>query len=657
MSCIGTAGHVDHGKSTLVTALTGIDPDRLVEEKVRGMTIDLGFAWLTLPSGREVSIVDVPGHESFIKNMLAGVGGIDAALLVVAADEGIMPQTEEHLSILELLRVTSGVVAVTKCDLVDDEWLELVCDEIRARLKSSTLREAPIIACSAITGAGLPALRAALDDALTHGPRRRDIGRPRLPVDRVFTITGFGTVVTGTLQDGQLHVGQEAQLAPSGRRTRIRGMQAHKHTVDVALPGGRVAVNLTGVAKSDVQRGDVLTLPGATRPTAALDARVEALASADWSITHNMPVEVYVASAVTPARVLLLDVDEIKPGESAWAQFRLARPIVALRGDRFIVRVPSPSATIGGGLIVDPHARRHRRHDASVLARLDVLARGDPEQLIVSFLQPVRENSAKTRGGFGGRQQSEIAGALGLDEGDTRAALDALADRGAIVSTGGHVYAREQWERLVDESRRMLEQYHRQYPLRAGMPKEEWRSRVGLTPRETLDVLPALGRQGALGEVAGGSGAPRGGLLRLPGHEPSLSAEQETAVAALLNRLHAQPFTPPSREEMEDEVGAEVVGALIDRGTLVRVGETILLERGAYYEARSRIIGYLREHGHITVAEGRDLLSATRKYMLAIFEHLDEARVTRRVGDDRVLGPTANDGSGASERGGFAAGR
>lgn len=568
-----------------------------------------------------------------------------------------MPQTEEHLSILELLRVTAGVVALTKCDLVDDEWLELVRDEIRARLKSSTMRGAPIVACSALTGAGLPELRAALDDALSQAPVRRDVGRPRLPVDRVFTITGFGTVVTGTLQDGQLRVGLEAQLAPSGRRVRIRGMQAHKRAVDVALPGGRVAVNLTGVAKSEVQRGDVLTLPGAMQPTTALDVRLEALLPVGRPITHNMLVELYVAAAVTPARVLLLDADEIAPGESGWAQLRLARPIAAARGDRFIVRVPSPSATIGGGLVLDAYARRHRRHDAKILARLDVLARGDPEQLIVSLLQPARESSAKTRGGFGGRQQGEIAEALGLDEDETRAALDALTQRGAVVTTGGRAFAREHWERLTEESRRILEQYHRQFPLRAGMPKEEWRSRVGLAPREALDTLPALTLQGTLSETAGGAGTPRGGLLRLPNHEPSLSPAQEAAVAALLDRLRAQPFTPPSREEMEDELGAEVVGALIDRGTLVRVGETILLERAAYHEARRRIVHYLREHEHITVAEGRDLLGATRKYMLAIFEHLDERHVTRRIGDDRVLGTAANDMSEVDASDGFAESR
>ncbi len=297
MSCIGTAGHVDHGKSTLVTALTGIDPDRLAEEKARGMTIELGFAWLTLPSGREASIVDVPGHESFIKHMLAGVGGIDVALLVVAADEGVMPQTIEHLAILDLLRVRSGVVALTKSDLVDDEWRELVCEEVAERLKPTTLAGAPIIPCSAITGAGLPELLAALDAALDAHPGRIDSGRPRLPVDRVFTITGFGTVVTGTLQDGRLHTGQEVQLYPGEQRARIRGLQAHKHAVEEGVPGGRLAVNLAGVAKSDIARGDVLALPGTLQPSIALDVSLEVIAGAARPIQHNDELDVYVGAA------------------------------------------------------------------------------------------------------------------------------------------------------------------------------------------------------------------------------------------------------------------------------------------------------------------------------------------------------------------------
>ncbi|HEX6123683.1 MAG TPA: selenocysteine-specific translation elongation factor, partial [Ktedonobacterales bacterium] len=544
MSCIGTAGHVDHGKSTLVTALTGIDPDRLAEEKARGMTIDLGFAWLTLPSGREVSLVDVPGHESFIKNMLAGVGGIDVALLVVAADDGVMPQTEEHLAILDLLRVRAGVVALTKCDLVEAEWLELVREDIAERLKPTTLAGAPIIACSGVTRAGLPELLAALDAALDAVPGRRDLGRPRLPVDRVFTITGFGTVVTGTLQDGMLRLGQEVELLPGGRRGRIRGLQAHKQSIEAGQPGGRLAVNLVGVAKSEVRRGDVLALPGRQRATTALDVRLEVIAGAPRGIAHNAELDLYLGAAETPARVLLLAADELRPGERGWAQLRLSRPVVAAHGDHFILRVPSPSLTIGGGLIVEPWARRHRRHDASVLSRLELLARGNPEELVLAALggEPraggKAPGKARQSGGLGGLAPQEIARMVGLPLGEVTAHLRELAARELVIAAGEAFYAASVWQRLRAESGALLQSYHQQYPLRAGMPREEWRARLGLGARELGAVVAALAAAGALAEVTSTSGAP-GAFLTLPGFAPRLTPPQERAVAAMLERFRA----------------------------------------------------------------------------------------------------------------------
>jgi selenocysteine-specific elongation factor len=645
MSCIGTAGHVDHGKSTLVTALTGIDPDRLAEEKARGMTIDLGFAWLTLPSGREASIVDVPGHESFIKNMLAGVGGIDVALLVVAADEGVMPQTEEHLAILDLLRVRSGVAALTKCDLVEDDWLALVREDIAERLKSTTLAGAPIVPCSAVTRAGLPELLAALDGALDAAPGRRDVGRPRLPVDRVFTITGFGTVVTGTLQDGALRLGQEVELLPARARGRIRGLQAHKQSVEVGHPGGRLAVNLAGVAKSDVSRGDVLALPGRLRATTALDVRLDVIASAPRPVVHNAELDLYLGAAETPARVLLLEKDELQPGEQGWAQVRLMRPIVAAHGDRFILRVPSPSLTVAGGVVAEPWARRHRRRDPAVLTRLELLLRGDPAEVTLAALREGgsapsaagRKRVAGALGGYGGRDAAEVSQATGLALADVEAALADLMARERVVRVGAVFYAADEWARLRVESMQLLGDYHRQYPLRAGMPREEWRARLGLGARELGDVVAALGAEGILAESGGGHGA----FVRLPGHQPRLSAEQERAVAAMLARFEGEPFTPPTRPEVEEALGPEVTAALIEQGTLVKLGEPILLGRTAYREALRRITGHLRARGTLTVAEARDLLGTTRKYMLAILEHTDQQRITTRKGDDRVLGPRA----------------
>ncbi|HUY78942.1 MAG TPA: selenocysteine-specific translation elongation factor [Ktedonobacterales bacterium] len=689
MSCIGTAGHIDHGKSTLVTALTGIDPDRLAEEKARGMTIDLGFAWLTLPSGREASVVDVPGHEGFIKNMLAGVGGIDVALLVIAADEGVMPQTSEHLAILDLLQVRSGVVALTKRDLVDDEWLALVREEVAERLAPTTLANAPIIACSAVTRAGLPELLAALDGALAAAdatPGRRDIGRPRLPVDRVFTITGFGAVVTGALQDGVLRLGQEVELLPSGRRARIRGLQIHKQKVEEGRPGGRLAVNLAGIATNEIARGEVVTLPGRLRATSVLDVRLEVVASAPRPVAHNALLDVYIGAAETPARVALLDADELRPGASGWAQLRLRDPLVAVRGDRFIVRVASPSLTVGGGLVVETQARRHKRHDAATLARLAILAQGDPADVTLAALSSAHPTSAAknakptkqpqrasgAQGGaspYGGRDAGELAQATGLPAEEIADALTDLAAREQITRTGALYYATAEWARLRSESQRLLGAYHAQYPLRSGMPREEWRARLGLSPRETPDVITALAQAGDLTEFAGGtsdalaeltgdgdgvaagasastraSGGARGAFVRLPAHEVRLTAEQERAANAMLARFRAAPFTPPTRDEVEDTLSGELTAALIERGALVKLSAAILLDHAAYVEATRRILAHLRAHDRITVAEARDLLGATRKYTLALFESLDERHITLRQGDDRIAGRSAKMG-------------
>src|SRR5260221_576376 len=387
MSCIGTAGHIDHGKSTLVKALTGIDPDRLAEEKERGMTIDLGFAWLTLPGGREVSIVDVPGHEGFIKNMLAGVGGIDAALLVVAADEGVMPQTREHLAILDLLRVQRGVVALTKADLVDEEWLELVREEVAEQLKPTTLAGATIIPVSAYTRQGLPELLVQLEHILDEIQERQNIARPRLPIDRVFSMTGFGTVVTGTLLDGTLRPGQEVEVLPQGLKTRIRSLQTNRYQVDVAVPGSRVAINLANVPRTDLERGNVVAFPGQLQPAMLIDARIQLLADAARPLAHNTLVDFYSGSQEMPAKVRLLDVEELKPGQSAWAQLRLSRPAVVARRDRFILPIPSPSMTIGGGEIIDVRPRYHRRFQQSVLAALESLERCSREELLPAAMR------------------------------------------------------------------------------------------------------------------------------------------------------------------------------------------------------------------------------------------------------------------------------
>ena len=493
MSCIGTAGHVDHGKSTLVKVLTGIDPDRLAEEKERGMTIDLGFAWLTLPSGREVSVVDVPGHESFIKNMLAGVGGIDAALLVVAADEGVMPQTREHLAILDLLRVPRGVVALTKSDLVDEEWLELVREEIQECLRPTTLAGAHILPVSGYTRQGIPELLTELDRVLDEEQVRQDIARPRLPIDRIFTMTGFGTVVTGTLLDGMFQVGQEVEILPQGQGSRIRTLQTHRKQVELAQLGSRVAINLANVARDDLARGNVVALPGQLRSTLLFDARISLLPDAPRPLVHNTHVDVYAGSQELPARVRLLDTDELQPGKSGWAQLRLTEPIVVARRDRFVLRIPSPSITIGGGEVIEVNPRYHRRFQQAVLDGLARLEQGTPEELVLAALDT---RAGKGSQGFLGFELSEIVKQSHLAEDVTRQTLETLHTEGRVHKTNTYWFAQTVWTRLVDESVHIVREQHQQHPLRRGLSKEEWRSRLHLSPKMANEVFALLQSEG-----------------------------------------------------------------------------------------------------------------------------------------------------------------
>jgi len=643
MSCIGTAGHIDHGKSTLVKALTGIDPDRLAEEKERGMTIDLGFAWLTLPGGREVSIVDVPGHEGFIKNMLAGVGGIDAALLVVAADEGVMPQTREHLAILDLLRVQRGVVALTKADLVDEEWLELVREEVAEQLKPTTLAGATIIPVSAYTRQGLPELLVQLEHILDEIQERQNIARPRLPIDRVFSMTGFGTVVTGTLLDGTFRPGQEVEVLPQGLKTRIRSLQTHRHQVDVAVPGSRVAINLANVPRTDLERGNVVAFPGQLQPAMLIDARIQLLADAARPLAHNTLVDFYSGSQEMPAKVRLLDVEELKPGQSAWAQLRLSRPAVVARRDRFILRIPSPSMTIGGGEIIDIRPRYHRRFQQSVLAALETLERGSAEELVLAALDRRRELSRagmKSLHGLVGYELADIVKLSNLARDVTQRTLETLLSMGRVRRVGALWFAQTVWEALREGAVRLVSEQHRQYPLRSGLSKEEWRTRLNLPPKMAPEIFLALQEEGQLAEANSATGTT-GGYIRLPDFVPTFTAAQQQQVERLLQKFRESPYTPPGRADAGAIVGPEVLAALIEQGRLVKLGsstDAVLFLRESYEEAVAKLVAYLRVHGEMTAAEARDVLGTTRKYILPLLEHTDERHITRRMGDIRVLG-------------------
>ncbi len=638
MRVIGTAGHVDHGKSTLVQALTGVHPDRLKEEQEREMTIDLGFAWLTLPGGEEVGIVDVPGHRDFIENMLAGVGGIDAVLFVVAADEGIMPQTREHLAILNLLQIPGGVVALTKADLVDAEWLDLIEEDLRFSLIGTILEDAPILRVSARTGQGIQELKNALSTCLAGRPPRPDLGRPRLPIDRVFSVAGFGTVVTGTLLDGSFKVGQEIEILPSGKKGRIRGLQTHKQREETAVPGSRTAVNISGVNLDEVERGNILAYPGSYPSTRRLDVHFSLLADVDQPLRHNMEVKLFLGTAEVIARLRLLGAEELLPGEEGWLQLETVDSIVAARGDRYILRRPSPGATLGGGEVVDPAPKgRHKRFSAQALASLESLAQGTPADILLEALTQIGIGPLKE---IIVRSHLEADAALPAFQellGTGRAIdLDSAVEIGASPlpqSMESLVASQDHWNKLSTQTRQIIAQFHNSYPLRAGMPREELKSRLKIQIKNSPRIFnTAVRRLVAVGDLI-----ETGPLLRLPEFEIRFTPAQELSIQKLLGRFATTPFSPPSVKECQAEIGADLFDALVAQAVLVQVSPEVVFKQADYQRMVEQITHLIQAHGTITAAEVRDHFNTSRRYALAILEYLDSSGITLRDGDARRL--------------------
>ncbi len=621
MYTIGTAGHVDHGKSTLIQALTGIDPDRLREEKERGLTIDLGFAWLTLPSGKEISIVDVPGHERFVKNMLAGVGGIDAALLVIAADEGVMPQTREHLDILDLLRVPAGILVLTRCDIVaDDDWLDLVEEDVRETVAGTVLADSPLVRVSAPNGEGLDTLCAALDELLADTDAKRDVGRPRLPIDRAFTLTGFGTIVTGTLLDGQLHTGEEVQVVPGNVSGRIRGLQSHKHKIEVALPGNRVAVNVGGVDVEDVYRGQVLSLPRMLNATRFADVRIRLLPTAARPLEHGMVVTLHSGTMETLARVRLLDREEISPGEDGLVQLLLVKPVSLSKGDLFIIRQLSPASTLGGGEILDPYPPRHKRFAEDVIQALDTLEKGSPDDVV---LQAIRQREPCTR--------QDIAGALPLDAQEFEEAVTRLLGANRAVDLGRFLFSADGWAALTERVTSLLQAFHARYPLRNGQGKEEVRRSLGLESRRFGEIVQRLSADAVIGESDG--------ALSLFDFAITLSAAQEEVAAKLLALLEQDPLAPPNLSVIRETLAVDddLLNVLVEQGRIVHVDTDLVYARKAYELAVTRVRELLAREERVTVAQVRDVFGTSRKYVLPLLEQMDRDHVTQRDGDERTL--------------------
>jgi selenocysteine-specific elongation factor len=629
MRVIGTAGHVDHGKSTLIAALTGTHPDRLKEEQEREMTIELGFGWMTLPNGEEVGIVDVPGHRDFIENMLSGIGGIDAALLIVAADEGVMPQTREHLAILDLLKIPTGLIVLTKTDLAQDSgWLDLVETDIRAAVADTVLKDAPILRVSAKNNTGLDELISQLQSTLTQKPARPDLNRPRLPVDRVFTMSGFGTVVTGTLSDGKLSVGDEVEILPSDLTGRIRGLQTHKKKEDTAVPGSRTAVNISGVSTEQIRRGNILAHPQQYQPTRRLDARLRLLKDVSSSIRHGQEVKFFVGASETIGTLRLLGTEELTSGEEGWIQLELRDPVVAVRGDRYILRRPSPGETLGGGMIVDHAPKgRHKRFEEDILKSLEALLKGSPADIL--FEAALGMNIASIK---------DIVNHSRLEKKNAELALKELLDTGKLIvlengdtKTSSNLLAAAlpHWNTIRNKSINFIEEYHKDFPLRRGIPREELKSKLKLSPRGFNALTSRL--------IEDQDITAHSTFIAKLGHEIQFNEQEQAKVKALMRRFEQNPYSPPSMKECQAAVSNEVVNALLELNKLIAVSPEVAFRRQDYDLMVGEIRKVIDENEKITLAQVRDMFKTSRKYAQALLEHLDATGITIRDGDFRKL--------------------
>jgi len=626
---LGTAGHIDHGKSTLVKALTGTDPDRLAEEKARGITIELGFAQLVLPSGRRMGVVDVPGHERFVRHMVAGATGIDVVLLVVAADDGIMPQTREHLAIIDLLGIERGVVALTKADLADPDWIDLVAEEVRALVDTTSIAGAPIVPVSAQTGTGIPELLAALDEIAEEAPSRQ-AGLPfRLPVDRVFTIAGAGTVVTGTLWSGQVARDDAVQIMPKGREARVRGVQVHSASVDKATAGQRVALNIAGVDRDDIERGDVIAAPGMLTVTDRFDARFTFLGvpGEDKVFESGTRVHVHHGTREVLGRVLLMDTPALAPGQSGLAQVRLEEPLVPRYDDRFIVRSYSPVYTIGGGVVLDvlpPRRTTLRAHERELL-----------EALIAHDLSAASVGLLASRGLP--MTSAEVAAALGVPRAQVADELNRADLARLKVGNETAFIVPDDLERLLALVERELLAFHDAHPKASSIATSALRDRVDrrLTPR-AFDAIVAVA-------VERGMAATEKGTVRHPKAAVSALAAEQEAAEALRPLVIRDGLAPRSVAEWAREAGVDagvarkVLNRMASEGEVVRVSSDMYFDAAVVAGARDRLVAYLSEHGSAPTFELRDVLGVSRKYVIPLLEHFDSIRLTRFEGDRRSL--------------------
>jgi selenocysteine-specific elongation factor len=624
---LGTAGHIDHGKSSLVKALTGTDPDRLKEEKERGITLDLGFASLDLPGGNRLGIVDVPGHEGLIKNMLAGVGGIDIVMLVIAADEGIMPQTREHLAICNLLRVKNGIIVLTKMDLVEHDWLGLVREEVREFAKGTFLEKSPIVSVSSKTNENLPQLineLARLSEAVT--PKSSN-GILRLPIDRVFTMKGFGTVITGTLLSGTISTNQEVEILPKNIKTKVRGIQSHNQTVTRSVAGQRTAVNLQGVEKDQLTRGDTIVSAGFFKPTKIIDAKLDLLNQAPRALKTGSRIRFYNTTQEAVGRVTILGTKELAPGQEAFVQFRLEQPLIIQHGDRYILRFYSPMETLGGGMVLNPHTRRHKQNAMpESIKNLGTLETGNMEERIVLLV------AGKSLTGI---EENAIIGAIAADKQEIVKVLSSLVVKKLIFRVDNLMVHPANLAVLENKIIDLIKKYHRDNPLKSGLEREELKGslRMRLSPKVLTLVVDGLIKKNQI--------KLESTRLRLPTFK---AAKDQSAIKdKIVDAVKKGGSQPPTREELPallnitDKDAGDLLKLLARENSIIRINDSLYLFSNTLESIRTDLKKYLEGKKEITMAEFRDLAKTSRKFAIPLMEYFDSQKLTQRVGDKRVL--------------------
>ena len=628
---LGTAGHIDHGKTTLIKALTGINTDRLKEEKLRGITIELGFAHLELPSGQRLGIVDVPGHEKFVKNMVAGATGIDLVALVIAADEGIMPQTREHMEICSLLGIRHGMVVITKTDMVDEEWLALVQEEIGDFTRGTFLEESPVVPVSAVTGQGLPDFMETLDCICKDIPEKKATGLFRLPVDRVFSMKGFGTVITGTLVSGKIAVGDRIMLYPSGATSKVRGLQVHNQSLEQAEAGMRTAINFQGLDRAAVNRGDVLAKPDDLVLSYMVDADLNYLSSNAKPLKNRTQVRFHTGTSEIMGVVVVLDREEILPGDNAVVQIRLDTPVSLVKEDRYVLRSYSPIRTIGGGAILNPIPPKHKRNRPDIIEGLQLLKQASPEEIVRLQI----ENT-----GFKSCTFGELSIMTNLPEKQLDRILQTMTSKkeALLIDKEKRRYIHQNiFARLQEALRSQLTEYHEKHPLKPGMSKEELKSKLPPNVDNKLYLLALQQLQKS--EVI----AQEEDIVRLSNHRVALGVDQRALRENMLAIYKKEGLTPPYFKDVCATLSAppqeakQVMSLLIDEGQMVKIKEELYCHQEPLERLKDQLASFLHDHGEISTPQFKDMTGASRKYVIPLIEYFDATQLTIRVGDTRKL--------------------